>query len=218
MTPRSCRAACLVSIVAAGLTSGAPAGLGAQARGGGPMPLDLAFGRRILARENPIAVAPDGSVVAYVVHTPAEKSARDSRDLPNGGPVPALGTRGPHDRRVVRRSGDGALLQPREQRSDRRDRRRIRDGADGCGGRCDSAAQRAANLPQWPLGGVSLRLPQAARARHGVVPRSRGRAVEWRQRTSHRRWPPAARWQLSHRGIRGASDPPPVVLGPIQLA
>src|SRR5258708_34011418 len=92
MTPRSCRAACLVSIVAAGLTSGVPAGLGAQARGGGPMPLDLAFGRRILARENPIAVAPDGSVVAYAVHTPAEESARDSRYLPNGVPVPALGS------------------------------------------------------------------------------------------------------------------------------
>jgi dipeptidyl aminopeptidase/acylaminoacyl peptidase len=56
------------------------------------MPLDLAFGRKILARENPIAVAPDGSVVAYVVHTPAEKSPRESRYLPTGVPVSALGS------------------------------------------------------------------------------------------------------------------------------
>src|SRR5258708_4736674 len=92
MTPRSCRVVCLVSTLAAELAAGVPARLGAQAPPGRPMPIDLAFGRRILARENPIAVAPDGSLVAYVVHTPAEKSPRESRYLATGVPVSALGS------------------------------------------------------------------------------------------------------------------------------
>jgi dipeptidyl aminopeptidase/acylaminoacyl peptidase len=59
--------------------------------GASAMPLDMAFGRRVVARENPIAISPDGALVAYVVFAPPEKSPGDSRYLPSGVPVTAIG-------------------------------------------------------------------------------------------------------------------------------
>lgn len=55
------------------------------------IPIDLAFGRRTLGYQNPIVVSPDGTMAAYVVHTPPEKSPPASRYLPSGVPVSALG-------------------------------------------------------------------------------------------------------------------------------
>jgi WD40-like Beta Propeller Repeat len=82
---------CLLAGPAAALALSFPVQLGAQASAGAAIPIDLAFARKTPARDNPIAVSPDGTRVAYVVQTPAEKSPRDSRYLPNGVPVSSIG-------------------------------------------------------------------------------------------------------------------------------
>jgi len=83
---------CLFAGPAAALALSFPVQLGAQASAGAAIPIDLAFARKTPARDNPIAVSPDGTRVAYVVQTPAEKSPRDSRYLPNGVPVSSIGS------------------------------------------------------------------------------------------------------------------------------
>jgi len=58
-----------------------------------PMPIDLPFARKTLARENLFALTADGKKVAYVVQTPPEKSPPQSRLLPNGVPSYVSGNR-----------------------------------------------------------------------------------------------------------------------------
>jgi dipeptidyl aminopeptidase/acylaminoacyl peptidase len=58
-----------------------------------PMPIDLAFGRQQLAREDRFVVTRDGARVAYTVSQAPDKSPGDWRYLQNGVPVSAVGDR-----------------------------------------------------------------------------------------------------------------------------
>jgi dipeptidyl aminopeptidase/acylaminoacyl peptidase len=58
----------------------------APAAADGPMPIELAFARKQLARENRFALTSDGKRVAYVVHTPPRTSPPEARYLPSGVP------------------------------------------------------------------------------------------------------------------------------------
>jgi dipeptidyl aminopeptidase/acylaminoacyl peptidase len=60
--------------------------LAAPAAADGPMPIELAFARKQLARENRFALTADGKRVAYVVQTPPRTSPPEARYLPNDVP------------------------------------------------------------------------------------------------------------------------------------